>query len=160
MRENQSLIDLIGWGLIASIIAGLIILFTSCTVPRLAGPTVDDLAGCPVVGGMSAIPTHLETNWLTTTDFTYSVQAVDRNYNSGECQHRNMICLTSMPPQYKCQDCGMYEPEISNQRFAKFQKECDHFYIKQSHTITDTIQAGSEYQACICIYCKEINVCK
>ncbi len=38
MRENQSLTDLIGWGLMASIIAGLILLATSCTVPRVGVP--------------------------------------------------------------------------------------------------------------------------
>ncbi len=102
MRENQSLIDLIGWGLMAAIVIGLVILYSGCTVPRLAGPTVDDLAGSPMYYGQSV--------------------GVD---------------------------------------FEPFEEPpCDHFYIKQAHTITDTIQAGSEYQACICIYCKEINVCK
>ena len=76
-----------------------ILFLTSCTVPRLTAPTVDDLAGCPMV----MYPT---------------------------------LNLSEIP------------------------NSCDHFYIKQAHTINDTIQAGADYQACICIYCKEINVCK
>jgi len=112
MRENQSLIDLIGWGLIAAIVIGAVMLFSSCTVPRLAGPTVDDLAGSPMVYGVS--PYKVTAEWKQYGDIYYQVDTTP----------------------------------------------CDHFYIKQAHTVTDTIQAESEYQACICIYCKEINVCK
>ena len=46
---TQSLTNLIGWGLIAAIVVGLVMLYSGCTVPRLASPTVYDLAGCPIV---------------------------------------------------------------------------------------------------------------
>ena len=130
MRENQSLINLIGWGLIADIGIGLIALFTSCTVPRLSGPTVDDLAGSPMYYGESHDP--------------------------GFCQPVSEIDLSVWPKEG---EHGMTNtPMWIGEPFEE--PPCDHFYIKQAHTITDTIQAGSEYQACICIYCKEINVCK
>ena len=123
---TQSLTNLIGWGLMASIIAGLILLATSCAVPRLAGPTVDDLAGSPMI--MYQLPYQPSGDWPETN-------ATDNHdYGTGVWVKAGDI---------------MY-----------LKKECDHFYIKQAHTITDTIQAGSDYQACICIYCKEINVCK
>ena len=123
---TQSLTNLIGWGLMASIIAGLILLATSCAVPRLAGPTVDDLAGSPMI--MYQLPYQPSGDWPETN-------ATDiHDYGTGVWVKAGDI---------------MY-----------LKKECDHFYIKQAHTITDTIQAGSDYQACICIYCKEINVCK
>ena len=126
MRENQSLTNLIGWGLIAAIGVGLVMLYSSCTVPRLAGPTVDDLAGSPMA--MYQIPYQPSGDWPETN------ATENPDYGTGVWVKAGDI---------------MY-----------LQKECDHFYIKQAHTITDTIQAESEYQACICIYCKEINVCK
>lgn len=126
MRENQSLTDLIGWGLMASIIAGLILLFTSCTVPRLSGPTVDDLAGSPMYYG-------------------YTLNGSYQTIPADEIKMYGGLGVTNTP-------MWIGEP---------FEEPpCDHFYIKQAHTITDTIQVGSEYQACICIYCKTINVCK
>ena len=124
--RNQSLPNLIGWGLMASIIAGLILLFTSCSVPRMAGPTYDDLAGAPIT--MYQLPYQPSGDWPET-------DATDNpDYGTGVWVKAGDI---------------MY-----------IKKECDHFYIKQAHPASDTIQADADYQRCICIYCHDINVCK
>jgi len=113
MRENQSLIDIIGWLLVALIALSVTMIIWGCGTVQHIRPSADDLAGAPITF-------YGDPRFYTDTE-----------------------------------------------RFTPKPAECDHFWVNQSvpqkdSTIilsieqTETIAAD---KICICIYCKELNIC-
>lgn len=126
-----------------------ILLLSSCTVPRLNGPTADDLAGAPMVLNWDGpyIPSQdyfPEPAFLNEPIRGFSIDLADTTdwITVGDGIMIGFDTINFVTSEY-----WLIKPE------------CNHFFIKEAYTIND-IRTGADYHPCICLHCKIIEVCK